>query len=105
MLAQWLSLGAEFGFTTFLIFARLRAVAAAFFLQPQRIFLALLTLQIDQPLLVVMQIACKHFNLAIVHQIQIINGSTQQVTVMRDQDQRGCEIDQCFGQRLAHIKI
>ncbi|MNC66805.1 hypothetical protein D3C75_1172460 [compost metagenome] len=65
----------------------------------------LLLLQIAKPLLVIVQIALELLHLAIVHQIQIVGSRTQQVAIVRNHHQCPLEIDQRFGQRLAHIQI
>ncbi|MND95669.1 hypothetical protein D3C80_879300 [compost metagenome] len=103
MLAQWLSLAAELGFATLLVFTCLRTVAVVLFFRG--VLLVFLTLQVAQPLLIVVQIAFEHFHLAIMHQIEIVRGRAQQVTVVRDHHQRTLEIDQRFGQRLTHVQI
>ena len=69
------------------------------------VLLAFLALQVDKPLLVVVEIALERLDLAVVHQVQIVGGGAQQVTVVRDHHQRAFEIDQRLGQRLTHVEI
>ncbi len=100
LFAQRLRQSAQFSFTTLLVFTCLGAVNAFF-----RRFVALIFLFLDiaQPLLIILQIAIKRLDFLVVYQIEVVGGGADQVTVVRDDNQRAFKIDQRFGQRLTHI--
>lgn len=70
-------LRAQFGFATFLILTRLRAVAVILRRFSSLVFLLL---RITQPLLIIFQIAIKRFNFTVVYEVQIVSGGADQVT-------------------------
>lgn len=81
---------------------RLRAVGILF----RRLFrLVLLLLHVRQPLLIVFQVAVKRLDFTVVHQIEIVRGGADQVTIVRDHNQRALKLNQRFGQRLTHVEV
>ncbi len=102
LFTQRLRQGAQFRFAALLVFTRLGAVNALF-----RRFVALVFLFLDiaQPLLIILQIAIKRLDFLVVYQIEVVGGGADQVTVVRDDNQRAFKIDQRLGQRLTHIQV
>ncbi len=55
--------------------------------------LVFLLLYVAQPLLIIFQIAVERFDFTIVNQVEIVSGGTQQMTVVRNDNQRAFKLD------------
>ena len=59
----------------------------------------------EHPVPVVVEVAVERRDTAVVHEPERVGGRGQQVTVVRDDDERAVEILQRLGQRLAHLDV
>ncbi|CSH49034.1 Uncharacterised protein [Shigella sonnei] len=90
LFTQRLGLRTQLRFPTLLIFTCLGAVRVLFW---RFVGLVFLLLYVAQPLLIIFQIAVERFDFTIVNQVEIVSGGTQQMTVVRNDNQRAFKLD------------